>query len=396
MRSQQPPSSSSNAASVLVVGVDARAMGQIRETLGTQAVLSTVPVSYDDALAAVRKQRPDLVVVGFDSDPEEAVRLAPLLLTEAGQKLRLVALSSGADPDRIRAAMRAGYREFVVLPADAELLRQAVHEATWNDDDDDDAGEVIALWGSKGGVGTTFLAVNLAGELSPVHRVCVVDLDFAMGDVAAFLDVQVPSSIADVFRNIARLDERMLAGSVGVHASRVHILGQPIDLETREEPRGDLVMRVLTATARAYQYVIADCGSSLDEASVTAATVADHIVLITTPDIPSVKDTWRRMQFLDKLGLEKDRMRLVVNRLDRRGGQVSIADIEQNLGHKVDATIAEEPKVLRSIAEGQLLRDIDRKCEGSRDVGRVVGLITGEEAIDETKPRGFMNRLFGR
>ncbi len=396
MRAQSPPTSSSNAASVLVVGVDARAMGQIRETLGTEAVLSTVPVLYDDAVAAIRKQRPDLVIVGFDSDPEEAVRLAPLLLTEAGQKLRLVAHSSGADPDRIRAAMRSGYREFVVLPADAELLRQAVHEANWSGDDDDDAGEVIAMWGSKGGVGTTFLALNLAGELSPVHRVCVVDLDFAMGDVAAFLDVQVPSSIADVFRNIARLDERMLAGSVAVHSSRIHVLGQPIDLETREEPRGDLVMRVLTATARAYQYVVADCGSSLDEATVTAATVADHIVLVTTPDIPSVKDTWRRLQFLDKLGLEKDRIRLVVNRVDRRGTQIALADIESNLGRKIDATITEEPKVLRAIAEGQLLRDLDRKCEGARDIGKMMGLLTGEAAESEPKPEGFMSRLFRR
>jgi pilus assembly protein CpaE len=371
-------------------------MGQIRETIGTEAVLSPVPVQYDDAVTAVRKQKPDLVIVGFDSDPEEAVRLAPLLLTEAGQRLRLVAHSSGADPDRIRAAMRAGYREFVVLPADGELLRQAVHEANWSDDDDDDAGEVIAMWGSKGGVGTTFLALNLAGELSPVHRVCVVDLDFAMGDVAAFLDVQVPSSIADVFRNIARLDERMLAGSVAVHSSRVHVLGQPIDLETREEPRGDLVMRVLTATARAYQYVITDCGSSLDEASVTAATVADHIVLITTPDIPSVKDTWRRLQFLDKLGLEKERIRLVVNRVDRRGSQISLADIESNLSRKIDATIVEEPKVLRSIAEGVLLRDLDRKCDGARDIGRMVGFVTGETVESEPKSESLMSRLFRR
>jgi pilus assembly protein CpaE len=396
MRSQAPPTSSSNAVSVLVVGVDARAMGQVRETIGTEAVLPTLPVPYGEALAAVRKQRPDLVITGFDTDPEEAVRLAPLLLTEAGQKLRLVALSAGADPDRIRAAMRAGYREFVVLPADAELLRQAVHEANWSGDGEDDAGDVVAMWGSKGGVGTTFLALNLAGELSPVHRVCVVDLDFAMGDAAAFLDIQVPSSIADVFRNIGRLDERMLAGSVGVHASRVHVLGQPIDLETREEPRGDLVMRVLTATARAYQYVVTDCGSSLDEASVTAATVADQIVLITTPDIPSVKDTWRRLQFLDKLGLEKERIRLVVNRLDRRTAQVATADIEQNLSRKVDAVIHEDARVLRAIAEGVMLRDIDKKCEGARDIGRLVGLITGEEAVDEPKPGGFMNRLFGR
>ena len=341
MRSQNP-SGPSNAASVIVVGVDARAMGQIRETLGTEAVLPTTPVSYDDALTAVRRQRPDVVITGFDGDPEEAVRLAPLILNEAGAKIHLVALSSGADPDRIRAAMRAGYREFVVLPADAELLRQAVHEATFSDGRDEDAGEVVAVWGSKGGVGTTFLATNLAGELSPVHRVCVVDLDFAMGDVAAFLDLTLPQSIADVFRNIGRLDERMLAGSVAVHGSKIHVLGQPVDLEQREEPRGDLVMRVVTAAARSYQYVVADCGSTLDEASVTAITVADHILLITTPDIPSVKDTWRRLQFIDKLGLEKERIRLVVNRWDKRTAQLSLDDIQQNLSRKVDITVADD------------------------------------------------------
>lgn len=391
-----PPTTPSNAATVIVVGVDARAMGQVRETLGTEAVLPAAPIPYEEALASVRRQRPDVVITGFDADPEEAVRLAPVLLGEAGSKVHLVALSSGADPDRIRAAMRAGYREFVVLPADAELLRQAVHEATWAGDRDDDAGEVVAMWGAKGGVGTTFLSVNLAGELSPVHRVCVVDLDFAMGDVGAFLDLPINQSIADVFRNIGRLDERMLSGSVAVHASKIHVLGQPIDLETREEPRGDLVMRVLTATARAYQYVLTDCGSSLDEASVTAATVADHIVLITTADIPSVKDTWRRLQFIEKLGLEKDRIRLVVNRWDKRTAQVSLADIEQNLGRKVDATIAEDKNVLRAIADGVLLRDIDKRGEGARDIGRMLGLVTGEELVEEARPQGFMSRLFGR
>ncbi len=390
------PTTPSNAATVLVVGVDARGMGQVRETLGTEAVLPTAPIPYEEALASVRRQRPDVVIAGFDADPEEAVRLAPVLLSEAGSKVHLVALSSGADPDRIRAAMRAGYREFVVLPADAELLRQAVHEATWSGDRDEDAGEVIAMWGSKGGVGTTLLSVNLAGELSPVHRVCVVDLDFAMGDVGAFLDLTINQSIADVFRNIGRLDERMLAGSVGVHSSKIHVLGQPIDLETREEPRGDLVMRILTATARAYQYVLADCGASLDEASVTAATVADHIVLITTPDIPSVKDTWRRLQFIEKLGLERDRIRLVVNRFDKRTAQVGIADIEQNLGRKVDAVVNEDRNALRAVADGVLLRDIDKRSEGARDIGRMLSFITGEEVVDEARPQSLMSRLFGR
>ncbi|MBM4389806.1 MAG: AAA family ATPase [Deltaproteobacteria bacterium] len=390
---QSTPSTAPSAATVIVVGVDPRAMGQVRETLGTEAVLPAAPVPYEEAIHAVRKQRPDVVITGFDSDFEEAVRVAPAILQES-PRTHLVALSSGAGPDRIRAAMRAGYREFVVLPADAELLRQAAREATVTEDSDDESGEVVALWGSKGGVGTTFLAINLAGELSPVHRVIAVDLDFAMGDVAAFLDLAVPQSIADVFRNINRLDERMLSGSVAVHASKVHVLGQPVDLEQREEPRGDLVVRVLTAASRSYRYVIADCGASLDEASVTAATVADHVIIVTTPDIPSVKNTWRRLQFVEKLGLE--RVRLVVSRWDRNTAALSLDDIQQKLGRKVDATVGEDKLAMRAVNEGRLLREIDRKCQCARDIEAAVGLLTGEEVQAEARSNSFLSRLFGR
>ncbi len=389
-----PGSAQSSAASVVVVGVDSRAMGQIRETLGAEAVLPATPNSYDEAVQAIRRHQPQVVITGFDQDFEEAIRLAPAMLAE-NTRLHLVALSNGADPDRIRAAMRAGYREFVVLPDDAELLRQAVHDALFTEGRDDGGGEVIALWGSKGGVGSTFLAINLAGELSPVHRVCVVDLDFAMGDVAAFLDLQPAQSIADVFRNINRLDERMLAGHIVPHASKIHVLGQPLDLEQREEPRGDLITRVLTVVARSYQYCVVDCGSSLDEASVTAATVADHILLVLTPDVPAVKNTWRRLQFIEKLGLDPGRVRLVVDRWDKRTAAVTLDEIERNLGRKVDCTIAEDPRVMRSVNEGRLLREVDRKCPAALDVEAMVGLITEGEVTVERKSGGLMSRLFG-
>lgn len=370
-------------------------MGQIRETLGTEAVLPSTSFSYEEALSAVRKVRPDVVITGFDGDFEEAIRLAP---TIAGDNARVhqVALASRADPDRIRAAMRAGYREYVVLPDDAELLRQAVHEAVFSERGED-AGEVIALWGSKGGVGTTFLTVNLAGELSPVQRVIAVDCSFEMGDVAPFLDMQTTQTIADIFRNISRLDERMLAGHVLVHSSKVHVLAQPLQLDQREEPRNDLVMRTLTACARSYQYCIVDCGSGLDEATVTAATVADHIVLVSTPDIPSIKNTWRRLQFIERLGLERERVRLVINRWDKKTAGISIEEIEANLNRKVSATIADDRIAFRAVNEGRLVRDLDKRSAVSRDLASLVGLFTDGEVADEPRGGGgFISKLFGR
>lgn len=387
------PGSTNNAASVIVVGVDNRQMGQIRETLGTEAVLPAAAIAYDDAVAAMRKIRPDVVITGFDADFEEAIRIAPQMVAENG-RVTLVALSAQADPDRIRAAMRAGYREYVVLPDDADLLRQAVHEAVYQDTEESDNGEVITFWGSKGGVGTTFLATNLAAELSPVHRVCIVDLDFSMGDVAAFLDLTPTNSIMDVVRNVSRLDERMLAGHVLVHPSKVHVLAQPVDLDQREEVRGDVVMRLLTVVARSYQYVIVDCGSRLDEASLTAATVADRIIVTATPDVPAVKNTWRRLQLVERLGIEKDRVHLVMNKWDRKGTTIQIGDVENNLGRKVDATVSLDRSAVRAVNEGRLVRDIDPKGLAAKDLEAMVGLVTDGEVATERKANGPLSWLF--
>ncbi|MDP2313330.1 MAG: AAA family ATPase [Pseudomonadota bacterium] len=389
--------STSNVASVVVIGVDPRAMGQIRETLGTEAALPGQSTKYEDALGVIRKLRPDVVIAGFDQDFEEAIRLAPQIVAENG-RTRLVALAAHANPDHIRAAMRAGYREFVVLPDDAELLRQAVHEAIYQEGGDEDHGEVVTIWGSKGGAGSTFLAVNLAAELSPVHRVCVVDLDFSMGDVAAFLDIQPTQSMSDLLRNLHKIDERMLAGYVIVHPSKVHALAQPTDLEQREEVKGDTVMRILTTVARSYQYCIVDCGSRLDEASLTAATVADRILLVSSPDVPGIKNTWRRLQLLERLGIERNRIHVVINRWDRKDAAFTLADVESNIQRKVDATVSFDRAAARSVNEGKLLRDVDKKCPAARDIESLVGLVTdGEIAVEKRTagPMGWFSRFSG-
>ena len=378
-------STSIGAASVIVVGVDPKGMGLIRECLGTEAVLPTNSTEYGQAMQVVQKTRPNVVVMGFDQDFPGAVRLGTELQRDT-PGLHMVAISNQADPERIRAAMRAGYREFVVLPEDAELLRRAVHEAAYGGDHSDVTGEVIALVGSKGGCGVSMLTVNLAAELSPVHRVCVVDLDFSMGDAAAFLDLQPKSNIHDLLRSLDRLDERMLAGSVTVHPSKVHLLAQPTELMEFEEVHGDDVLAVLRATAGAYQYVLADCGGRIDEATLMATTVADLVVLVTTPSVVAVKNAWRRLQLMQRLGIDKEHVRLVVNQWDK-SAELTQGDIESNLGIPIAATIASDPVTCKkAINAGRLLRDIDRKSDALRDISATVSLIT--EQVERVESQG--------
>jgi pilus assembly protein CpaE len=367
---------STGSATVVVVGVDGRGMGLLRECLGTETVLPAA-TPYDDAMDEIRKVRPNIVITGFDADFDSAVKLGPRIQQEIGSGMILVAVASKADSDHIRSAMRAGYREYVVLPEDGALLRQAVKEAAnVSLGSHEDQGQVVSVIGTKGGAGVSLLTVNLAAELSAVHRVCVVDLNFQMGDAASILDLTPKGSIVDVIHNLERLDTRMLAGTVAVHPSKVHVISQPNELNAGLEVREDEILRVLTVTADAYQYVLVDCGMRIDPAILTCTTVSDLVLLVCEPSVLSIKNTYRRLQLMNQLGIDKEAIRLVVNKYDRTS-PVTVKDIEKNLSCQVAATIARDDGVCsRALDQGVLIRDVDKKAAVTRDLGAAVSLIT--------------------
>ncbi len=383
-----------SSAAVMVVGVDGHGMGLIRECIGADAALPESVTSYSGAVTSALQIRPQVVVVGFDGDYDMAVRLGPELKAEL-PSVQLVAYSRSTDPERIRSAMRAGYREFVVLPEDGALLRRSVREAPLTAGRAADQGQVVAVVGAKGGCGTTFLSTNLAAELSPVYRVCLVDMDFSMGDVASFLDLQVATTVQDILGQLGRLDERMLAGSVTVHNSNVHVLAQPMELSESPPLRSEDIIRVLTTAADAYQLLIADCGGRVDEATRTAVTVADLILLVCTPDVPSVKNAWRRLHLFERQGVDLDRIRLVMNMWDKTA-PLTEHDVETNLGIPVAATIAKDSvKCRHAVNIGALLRDVDKRSPAARDISNLVSLITdGTERVVPMEDTGRFGWLF--
>lgn len=385
------------AASVLLVGLDNEEMGLVREVLAAEAVLPNASITFGDALQIAKRQRPDVAVVGFNQAKDAALALAAALQKEV-PRTTLVALSKKSDADAILAAMRVGYKEFVTLPDDAARLRSAVHSAAYKPAEDEERGLVIAVVGAKGGVGTTMVATNLAGELAAIHRVVCVDLDFSVGDVASMMDVSPKDFITDLLPRADRMDERMLTGASVVHKSKVHLLAQPSELERITEIKGDDVYAVILASAKAYQYVILDCGVRWDEPAAVALSCADAIVLLTTPDVISVRDAYRRLKLFEANGLEKDRIRLVVNRQQKQA-YVRVEDIEQNLGMRVVAQIVDDPKnVDQAINEGKLARAVNKKSDAARDIASLVAILTegGEpQAEKPEEPKGFFGRLFG-
>jgi pilus assembly protein CpaE len=397
---------SSGAASVVLVGLDAEAMGMVRETLAAEALLPSNSTLFGDAVPQIERAKPDVVIVGYTRAVDASLALAEELRRTHPQ-LTMVALADGPDSVAILAAMRAGFKEFVVLPTDAGRLRQTVHEAAYRQATDEEKGRVVAVTGAKGGVGTTTIAVHLAAELAGIHRVLLIDLDFGIGDVAPMMDLTSRDSIVDLIARSDRMDERVLTSAVVVHRTKVNVLTTPDDMDSVGHIKADEIFSVINTAARAYQWVILDCGTYYDEAVSLGLNVADLIVLVTTPDVTSVRDAFRRLRSLAVLGIEKERVRLVVNRW-HKAAYVGKKDIAQNLGIPVAATIADDPRhVEQAVNEGKIIREVNRRCDTARDIANLVAVLTddpddsrggssGNTGGGGEQSSGWLSGLFGR
>lgn len=389
-----------SAANVVVVGVRDEEMGVVRETLAAEAVLPNNSVDFEDGLDAVLHAFPDVVLVGFADDPEQGEEFARILDKE-GVRCVLIALAERNDAAQMKRAMRAGYTDFIVLPAEAEELRAAVHGAAFDVGAEGEKGVIIAVTGVKGGVGTTLIATHLAAELASIHRVACIDFDFTMGDIAPAMDIVPKDTVADLLPQADLIDERALTGSAFVHPSKVHFICQPNDIDQVGEVHSDEIFNILNAAAGAYQYVIVDCGNRLDEATTTTLNVADQIFVVATPDVVAVRDCHRKLNTLNGVGVERKRVSVVLNKVPEEPFLTRDV-IEETLGITIVGQVRDDQnRINHASNEGKLVRDLYPKSEVVTDIARLVGLLSDDpEEIEAVRSsdqgKGFFARLLGR
>ena len=143
-----------------------------------------------------------------------------------------------------------------------------------------------------------------------------------------------------------RIDERMLTGSVTVHGSKVHVLAQQGDLDPTMEINADDIYGIIGAACKGYQYILIDCGTYLDDA-VYVTERGRYCGCCHRTHRRVGADCYRRIQLLDQLGVEKERVRLVVNKYSNQSF-VSRADIQRNLGISVAGVITSDSKTVMS------------------------------------------------
>jgi len=307
-----------------------------------------------------RNPRELLVVIGPDVSMPSVVLFISTLSVE-NPTIGVIVQRDGLDVVEVQQAMRAGARDVVEVTdlrglSDAcgrSLKLSARSISTPRPPSEAPAeGKVITVFSPKGGAGKTTISTNLSVALNDNGgaRVCLVDLDLAFGDVAITLQLEPKVTIID---GLGLIDPSAgdLAGLVTNFRPNHDCLLAPVSPTEIERIPAPLVTTLLMGLSRIYDYVVVDTPSQLSDHVLAALDASDYIVLITTPELPSLKNLRLTLDVLDTLGYSDESRAVVLNRNDDTVG-LSVASVERVIKCPLAVCVASSQDVPRSINRG--------------------------------------------
>jgi pilus assembly protein CpaE len=218
-------------------------------------------------------------------------------------------------------------------------------------------GQLIGVLGAKGGVGTTFVAAQLAVSIQALAgRTALFDLAQAPGDVSLQLDLKPACGLARAAQETETLDATFLRSMLTRHASGVEVLVATESSEDAERLAGAMVERALGLLGAEFDWVVVDLGRGWSDGSVRALDALSHLLLVTQAEVPCLVNARRQLDLLAGLGVPAGQIHLVESR-QGRGDAIPERDLRRFLGCAVEAKIPEDAAVVRCANEGKTLAE---------------------------------------
>jgi pilus assembly protein CpaE len=354
----------------------------------------------EEEIARIRVMDPEFVVVDLEADPHVGLRFVQFLL-ESGAAPIVICAGRALSPELLLQAMQAGVSEILTKPL-TEASVQAALQRIWKKTGRKTEaapvtgpGRALALFGTKGGVGTTSLATNLAVEMHRLSRkkTLLLDLDVELGETSLMLGMDPKFSLTDLIRNFHRVDAGLLASYIEHHESGIDLLAAPFKPGDYETVGKDRIRQIIRFLRDQYDYVIMDTPKSFHPVSIGVLEEADDIYLVTTPTLPALRNLVRSLPLIKQFttGQRNTQIHLVVNRYEP-GELISLKEIEETAELPVFHTIRNDYEaVMGGINEGRpaVLRG---NSPYTRSVRELAGLLTDTKVSDDGR-RGLFGGL---
>lgn len=355
-----------------------------------------------DAIDLALAKHPHVILMDVNMPDMDGIEATTAIMARM-PNIGVIMMSVLNEPDTLRRSMLAGAREYLVKPFSLDELLTSVRNvhslvsrlpqpqetqavpAAMPATAEKASGKatILSVVSSKGGVGRTMLACNLAVKLKELSgkRVALVDADLAFGDVGVFMNTGDAKTILDAVPFRMQVDAEALETVFVEHASGVHMLLAPTSPQDAEVVTPELVRAILDVMMQMFDFIVIDTRSGFDDHNLIVYDISDLMLLMVTMDMPSIKDARQFLEISELLGYSGDRIRVILNRSNNYSG-IPAQEIGESLRRTLWSTVPDEPgPVLRSINEGVPIVSSFADSKVSQEITRLV-----EEYLAELDP----------
>ena len=313
------------------------------------------------------------LVVDVANDPEAGFKILEKV-KQAAPDLYVIASNYSAEGDSVLTAVRSGANDYMVQPVKRLDFKDVMGRleraprrvaATVSK-----LGKIYTFLGTKGGLGTTTLAVNFASvQAQRKQNTVLLDLDWTANDVAMQLGAAPQYTLQEVGENLSRLDQALFEGFVTRDPLGFFLVGPPDSIENRGHFTEPMFREFATFLVEKYESIVIDAGRSLGDDVVLGALQSSTVIfLVVTQEFPSVRNAQRYLSNLMRMGFTQDQIKVVVNYYQKRNNPnyATLEQIQQTLNQPVFYGIPSSPAVLAAINKGRPFVD-DRQAAGDLD-----------------------------
>lgn len=389
---------------ILVVDDIAETRENIRKLLQFESDVDVVGAarSGKEGIQLAQELDPDVVLMDINMPDIDGIT-ATDVIRKKSPYIQVVILSVQSDQNYMRKAMLAGARDFLTKPPLGDELISAIRRAGEMAHAERakgaqqhlaatsvagvpnvasgyaaiSKGKVITVYSPKGGTGCTTIAVNLAIALNNEDtRTALVDANLQFGDVAIFVNEQGKNTILELAPRVDELEPDVVEEILINHAaSGLRILAAPQRPEMADKVTTEQFTKVVQYLQQMYAYIVVDTSHILSDVVLSMFDISDVIVLVTTQEIPAIKNARLFLDLLQTIGIGKERVVFVMNRFDKRIG-ITPERVSENLKHEISVTIPLDEKIVITAVNRGVPFMLDNKAQ---PVGR--GIFSLAEAI---------------
>jgi len=361
----------------------------------------------EEAINLVKESKPDVILMDINMPVKDGIR-ATEEITVLAPDTNVIMISVQGEQEYLKKAMAAGARDFIVKPFDGDELIETVQrvngisrkrkESKFTQAIPEEIhSKVISVFSTKGGVGKTTIATNLAVSLARLTRkkVALVDLDLQFGDVAVMLNVSLRSTISDLIKEFNLLEESNIEDYMVTHFSGIKVLSAPPKPEYAEYITPAHITKIIECLKSKFHYVVIDTSNIFNEVVLTSLDLSDQVLYVSTLDLPTIKNIKSGLDIMESLHYSNSKIRIVLNKASEQFG-IKYKDFEDTLKYPIWSYIPEDSQtVITSANKGFPFVITRAETKVAKSIMSMAKEISQEKTEQESKEKLDLRKLFG-